>query len=219
MKAMYKVLNAATKIKDFESAIINNCQLELKGETYQIHDLEKLLHQIRPPTLSTKKSENTLAFFGHYTFLSNHHPSPFKIGDTTFKTMEQYLAYSRATISGKASIINKALKSEDPIHAKYILHSLRENQVEVWEDNVPSITLEGLRAKFDQNPTLRDKLLQTYPLTLGEASTNPRWGIGLELHDPEVLNHEKWTASANLLGRSLRENRQELHTKLRRATD
>lgn len=127
--------------------------------------------------------------------------------------MEHYLAFARVTLSDKTSLISKALKSKDPVQAKYILNSLKEDHVQEWDAKVATVALEGLRAKFHQNRHLKDKLLQTYPLTFGEASLNPRWGIGLDLNNPEVLNKEKWVPSGNLLGHSLMEIRQELREK------
>lgn len=213
MQVMYRVLRAASKIQEFQSAQINDYQLELNGKVYLVTDLENLPKRIRPSTLSTPKSDTTLVFFSRHAFLSNHHPSVFKVGQNTFNSMEQFLAFNKATLSGKPDLISKALKSQDPVQAKHILNALKEDHVQEWDEKVATIAMEGLRAKFKQNRSLKDKLCQTYPLTLGEASTNQRWGIGLELNDPDVLNQEKWSASGNLLGRSLMEIRQELMTK------
>lgn len=70
--------------------------------------------------------------------------------------------------------------------------------------------MEGLRGKFLQNPHLCDYLTNTGNLTIGEASTNPRWGIGMDLNNAEVLDGNKWLETGNLLGRSLMKLRKEL---------
>lgn len=75
---------------------------------------------------------------------------------------------------------------------------------------VEDVTLEGLRAKFGQNSQLKEYLLNTHNLYIGEASTNPRWGIGMELLDDNALDHTKWSPEGNLLGRSLMKVREEL---------
>lgn len=92
MQSMYRVLRAATKLKEFDSAKINDYQLELNGKVYQVTDLENLPKKIRPSTLLTPRSDSTLVFFSRHSFLSNHHPSTFKIGQNTFYSMEQFLA-------------------------------------------------------------------------------------------------------------------------------
>lgn len=51
-------------------------------------------------------------------------------------------------------------------------------------------------------------------LHLGEASTNSRWGIGMTLEDPDVLDTTKWKAEGNLLGNLLMTVRGELQQRL-----
>lgn len=209
MQAMYRVLKAAEKIKEFETAKINNYQLELNDKVYQVSDLEKLPFRIRPSTLSSPRSDTTMVFFSRHSFLSNHHMSTFKIGNFTYHSMEQFLAVKKATFARKQALLKKALKVKDPVQAKHVLNSLRDDRVEDWAAEVPTVAMEGLRAKFAQNRSLKDKLCKTFPLTLGEASKNPRWGIGMDISDHEALDQGKWIESGNLLGRSLMEVRQE----------
>lgn len=117
--------------------------------------------------------------------------------------MEQFLAYKRAKLSGQKLLIQKALRAQDPVEAKSILNALRSDHPEEWKKEVPTLVLEGLQAKFRQNPALAEYLRNTTPLTLGEASTNPQWGIGLALDNEHVLDKSKWNKQGNLLGRSL----------------
>lgn len=212
MQVMYRVLKAALKIKKYESATITNYQLELDGKTYQVSDLEKLPVQHRPSTLASPRSDSAMVFFTRHSFLSNHHPSQFKIGDDTFHSMEHYLAVKKASLTGNEAMINRAYKVSDPVQAKHVLNDLKGNQeiAKEWDNMVETVALEGLRAKFSQNKTLQDKLRKTKSLLLGEASTNLRWGIGMDLNNPDVLSEEKWSSTGNLLGRTLMQVRQEL---------
>lgn len=135
--------------------------------------------------------------------MSNHHLSDFKIDDKVYHSVEQYLAVTRVTLAKRPALISRARKAQDPVQAKHILDALKEDHKQEWDEKVEDVILRGLRAKFSQNRSLREKLSNTGKLKLGEASKNPRWGIGLELGDPEVLNQEKWLESGNLLGKSL----------------
>lgn len=209
---LYKVVKAASKVKEFESAQIRDYQLELNGETYQITELEKLPNQLKPSTLAAPSSGTTLAFFSRNSFLSNHYQSKFTIDGRIFHSMEQYLALQRAVLSGDNAMIKKARKAREPLQAKYILNSLKNDHQEEWERMVEEITLEGLRGKFSQDQELKSYLCSTHPLSLGEASTNPVWGIGMDLNDKEVLNQDKWIKGGNLLGRCLMEIRAEIMT-------
>lgn len=210
---LYKVVNAATKTKDYTNVRVHNYQLELDGKPYQISDLEELPPQIRPSTLSESRSDSHLVFFSCHSKLSNHHPSPFTIKGQKFESMEQFLATRRAELSGKEDVIQKAKEARDPIQAKYILNALHGDHQQEWDENIEEIAKEGLRAKFSQNPSLREHLHNTGKLILGEASTNARWGIGMDFNNKEVLDHSKWAMDGNLLGRSLMTIRAELSKK------
>lgn len=119
--------------------------------------------------------------------------------------MEQYLALQCAILAKNKSMIRKARSARDPLQAKHVLNTLKEDHQEEWAKMVEDITLEGLREKFSQNSVLKDYLCHTHPLVLGEASKNPTWGLGMDLKDEEVLNQTKWIPGGNLLGRCLME--------------
>lgn len=79
-----------------------------------------------------------------------------------------------------------------------------------WEDQCSSIIMEALRGKFLQNEHLSKYLRDTFPLTLGEASQDPVWGIGHKLFDDHAKIQDNWLDRGNLLGRSLMEIRNEI---------
>lgn len=73
-----------------------------------------------------------------------------------------------------------------------------------------TIIVRAVREKFQQNVPLADFLLDTYPRSLGEASKDSFWGIGLTLEDKDALDSGKWKAGGNLLGVTLKKIREEL---------
>lgn len=218
VQALYKVANAAWKIDEFKSATVRNFQLELNGKTYQITDLESVPERIRPSTLSSLRSDTHLVFFSKHTVFSNHFPSNFTIQGQSFATMEQFLALKRAEISGKEELIKRARGARDPVQAKRILTTLHSDHQEEWDNQVEELALEGLQAKFSQNTQCCSQLCATRNLVLGEASPNARWGIGMHLSDPDVMDSSKWLENGNLLGRSLMKLREELIVKDDRST-
>lgn len=207
---LYKVAKAASKLTQFHTAKVSNYQLELDGQCFLPSQLEALPFEIRPSTLAAPRSEQALSFFSCNTILSNHFPSKFLIDEQEYSSMEHYLAVKKARISERPPIIQKAIKSKDPKQAKYILNALKGDHDELWNKEVANIALEGLRAKFHQNQVLGHFLSETKDLQLGKASTNPRWGIGMTLEDPNVLDPTKWSKEGNLLGKLLMKVRGEL---------
>lgn len=210
IQTLYRIATAASKMESLGGIKVQDYQLIVNGVTYQITDLESLPEQLRPSTLATKKSDTHLVFFSKHTAFSNHFPSQFTLDNQQFGSMEHFLAFKRAELSGKEDLIQRAKNVKDPVQAKHILNILHNDQQERWTANVEELVMEGLRAKFLQNPHLCEYLTRTGNLTLGEASTNPRWGIGMDLNNPEVLNDTKWLEAGNLLGRSLMNLRKEL---------
>lgn len=203
LQILYRVLNAAQKTNQYQTAEVKNYKLYLDGSEYSAWELEEFPTPLWPSTLATKVSDNALVFYSKYSALSNHHPAPFEVRGWSYANTEQFLAYKRAKLSGQKSIIQKALRAQDPVEAKSILISLRSDHQEEWNQEVSTIALEGLQAKFRQNQALGNYLRSTSPLTLGEASTNPRWGTGLALQDDNAIDKSKWNKQGNLLGRLL----------------
>lgn len=210
VQALYKVAKAANASDDYQTARVRDYKLELDDQVFLPSELEMLPFDIRPSTLAAPRSETVLAFYTKYAVFSNHHPSIFYVDNQKFHSMEQFLAFRRAQLSEQQTLIQRASQAIDPVQAKYILSALREDNTQRWEEMVESVVMEGLEAKFRQNSSMRQYLCSTSPLTLGEASTNPRWGIGMLIDDKNILDLSKWSETGNLLGRSLMKLRSSL---------
>lgn len=219
IQQLYTVAKAAAKLPQFQSAKVVDYQLELDGIRYLPSQLESLPKEIRPSSLSSPRSESSLVFFTGQSILSNHHPSEFTLEGLKYFSMEQYLAVKRAKFSGQENLIQKALRARDPKFAKYLLNALKGDQDEEWYQGIEQVLLDGLRAKFFQNPTLKNFLMNTHHLQLGEASKDPRWGIGLTLDDENVLDQSKWLPQGNLLGNSLMTIREEIRAEISLTTE
>lgn len=214
-KSLYFTFKKAKSMRDqFTSVQLRGTKLVLDGNAFGVEDMDNLPIALRPASLATVSSESAVVFFGKASPLSNHHSSPFMLEGHQFANMEQYLAWSKAKISGKQDLITKALKLTNPVACKAILRELRQDNPEKWNEEVESVVLSGLRAKCTQNPTIATFLKDTHPKRLGEASYDKRWGIGLSLSNPEVLNTSKWPDTGNLLGSSLTKVRDELIAEL-----
>lgn len=210
LQILYRVQRAAIKSNQYQTAEVKNYKLYLDGEDFAAWELEELPIPFRPSTLATRESQDSLAFYSKHSPLSNHHPSPFEVRGRSYANMEQYLAYKKARLSGQKSFINRALLAHDPVEAKSILHALKTDHPEEWKKDISAIATEGLQAKFRQNSALEDYLCNTAPLTLGEASRNPQWGVGFTLDEEEIVDKSKWNKQGNLLGRLLMKVRNQI---------
>lgn len=109
-------------------------------------------------------------------------------------------------------MIRRALYAADPVKAKAVLNALSKDHQQEWDNDVGDIILDALRAKFSQNVILKNCLCATGQREIGEASLNERWGIGMTLDSPDILDVSKWNVNGNLLGKSLMRIRQECAT-------
>lgn len=203
------MVQEAKKCPDrYRQVAIRDFQLFLDGKFYGADELETLPDELRPSTISTPGNKQVVVFFGKDSKFSNHHYATFTVEGVAFTSIEQYLAFSRARISQRSDLAERAMASDDPVEAKRVLHLLREEpSQEEWETQRRDILFKGLLEKFSQNPDLREYLLSSEDRILGEASRNRVWGIGLTLTDRYKLNLRHWNGE-NLLGNTLMEVRQ-----------
>lgn len=141
---------------------------------------------------------------------SQWYPSEFKIKNVTYNCCEQYMMAQKALLFEDVVTYDMIMNSKSPAKQKALGRKVQSYNEDVWVKNRYNIVLEGNRAKFNQNPKLRDKLLQTGSLTLCEANPRDRiWGVGLDLNDVLIQDQSKWKG-LNLLGTVLMEVRSEL---------
>lgn len=179
---LYRVARAASSMEGFQSASIKEYALNLNGKLYSAKPLEQLPHPIRP-SLAVRMLDDTLVFFSKFCILSNHFLSTFKIQDREFHSVEHFLAWERAKISKQDHLIEKASK----------------NHIQEWQERRADIAAKALRAMFQQNRHLYDFLQHTGKRTLGEASRDPSWGVGMTLDDEHIIDTSKRTELGNLL--------------------
>lgn len=194
----------------FSNVSIRDFKIHINDTSYGVDELENLPKDLRPSVSSTPGNQQVVVFFGKESRFSNHHPSKFTIQETTYSSVEQYLADKRATLADRQDLRDKAMASDNPVEAKRVLNALHgDNSDDQWAYKRRDVLFDGLMAKFQQNEDLKKYLLSSDQRRLGEASRNKTWGIGLTLSDNGRLNPRNWTGD-NLLGTTLMEVRDRL---------
>ncbi len=181
-------------------------RLILRGKVYTLETLDTLPNWLSPFALSSKSNQETLVFFSALSPLSNFSPSVFHLNGTTFATCEHYYQYTKAVKLGDISAAAQILTEPDPAIAKRLgdkveMHA-RANKTpahQAWIQERDCVMLEGLLAKFSQNPHLATFLLDTGDTVLGEASPNDTyWGTGVPLKAEDACNQSTWKGSNRL---------------------
>ena len=97
----------------------------------------------------------------------------------------------------------------DPYQIKALGSRVKNFIEQKWQNNARQIAFDACHEKFMQNSLLLDVLKETGNKTIGEASTDPFWGVGKSLSHVDVLNEDLWTGD-NLLGNVLMALREQL---------
>ena len=86
----------------------------------------------------------------------------------------------------------QVMTAEDALDCKLIARDTVGYDERRWKEVAYQECYKGLFAKFEQNPSLRQVLLQTGEKTIVESSYDKLWGTGVPLSDPACLDKTKW---------------------------
>lgn len=136
-------------------------------------------------------------------YLSNWYISPFIMDGIDFSSLEKYMMYMKAIVFRDTTTAQKILNSDNPYEIKALGRLVCGYDEHYWNGVRQIIVYEGLRAKFEQNPDLSNRLKATGNALLAECALKDRiWGIGLTMNDPKRFDPTKWNGT-NLLGYAL----------------
>jgi len=146
--------------------------------------------------------------------LSNWHHSSFEYAGVYYNCAEQFMMYQKAMLFDDEPIAKEILATEDTFLMKQLGRKVHNYNDLLWRKLSYRIMYKGLKAKFLQNPELRETLLNTGNDILAECA--PRdfiWGIGMGKDNPDLQDTSKWRGS-NKLGILLMDVRSSLRGEL-----
>lgn len=148
-------------------------------------------------------------FFWNGPF-SNWYPSEFSLEGIRFTHMEQYMMWKKAMLFKDGETAMMILSAKHPKEQKGLGRQVRNFDRDKWNAECKKIVYDGCMAKFTQNKTLKQELLETGNTELVEAShTDKIWGIGLLQTDPLALDKTNWKGT-NWLGEILTQVRDDI---------
>jgi ribA/ribD-fused uncharacterized protein len=207
-KKLYPVMLAAQQHKCVSYITLDKLHVIHENDghmTFDVDSLHRLPPYCDPRFGTTRRSEETMVFFREPCPLSNFHPCSFVIEGQRYHSSEQYFQYKKAQLAKDEPSMNKILTAKTASACKYFGDNVRISN-SVWYKNNLTIMKQALHAKFSQNDSLKDFLLLTGNMRLGEASPRDKyWGIGIGLGDKDVLT-KQWPGK-NHLGHLLMELR------------
>lgn len=154
----------------------------------------------RPSKIDPDKS---VFFHGSNHIWSQWNYSPFKADGVLFYTCEQFMMFKKAALFADVKMMEYLMFEKDPRECKRLGRLVSGFSDAVWDSNCERIVFSGNVYKFTQNPSYLSKLLSNRHKEFIEASkTDKIWGVGLDEHDPKILDRSKWRGE-NKLGRCL----------------
>jgi ribA/ribD-fused uncharacterized protein len=139
-------------------------------------------------------------------------PSPRDPNETIeFQNCETYMMYHKALLFNDIDVANEILAcTNDPKTIKALGRKVKGFDDKTWNANKFTIVVDGNREKFNQNPELRQLLLETGTREIIEASPRDKiWGIGYGKANA-LKNKSRW--GQNLLGKAIMQVRSDLKT-------
>ena len=131
----------------------------------------------------------------------------FEVEGVQYHTAEQFMMASKARLFGDEEVFNEIMSADSPFDYKKLGRKIRGFDQELWDAHKYGIVVTGNKAKFGQNPDIREFLLSTGDAIIAEASPYDKiWGIGLKREDAQKGTVEQWLGE-NLLGCALMEVR------------
>lgn len=139
--------------------------------------------------------------------LSQWYDCWFEIDGVQYHTTEQYMMASKARLFGDDEVLQEIMLATSPLFYKKLGREVRGFEQVRWNEVKYDVVVNGNKAKFSQNPLLKEFLLSTGDVILAEASPYDRiWGIGLDAEHAKQGGVELWKGE-NLLGCALMETR------------
>jgi ribA/ribD-fused uncharacterized protein len=136
-------------------------------------------------------------------YLSNWYPSAITIYGKTFSSGEQAFMWAKADTFMDDEIKAQILLTDDPKKLKALGRKIKNFNEAVWSSIREDLMTEIVAAKFEQNPSLLDKLLSTGDAILAEANNYDKfWGCGLRASDSAINDTKNWPGK-NILGNIL----------------
>jgi ribA/ribD-fused uncharacterized protein len=160
-----------------------------------------------------ESTQEVVYFFGEKKkngYFSQFYPCEFiDENEIKYNCCEQFMMAMKAKVFKDETIMNKILEETSPIKIKKLGRLIKNFNEQIWDENKREIVFTGNYLKFNQNPELKEKLLETNGKQLAEASPYDKiWGIGIS--EKDARGGKEWKGQ-NLLGKALMEVREILN--------
>lgn len=178
----------------------------LNGTKYKLFENDSLPTEFALSKAKTVESQHGIFFHSESSYLSNFFPSAIWVDSQAYPTAEHLYQATKCQVVGELDLKIKVQSALTPLEAKKLADSVADTPE--WRNKREEVMTEVINIKFEQNPELSERLLNTGTANLYETTMNTFFGIGATLHSREVRDMS--FKGLNKLGNILQIKRDEL---------
>ena len=179
--------------------------LIIDGIRFSYSDIANLPYELTMEAVKVVDVMDGVAFQSEYAYLSNMYKTNIVYEGNTYKTSEHLYSAEYAKYHERLDLIESIIAAEDGFAAKRLIKHIKQN--DTWDNVKYKVMRKIIALKFEQNESIRDKLLATQGF-LYEATKDMDFGCGLTLGQIKDIN-KKGIKGKNMLGIILAEYRDE----------
>ena len=188
-----------------------NLNVKLRGSTiifddikYTYKDIESLPHGLTMEKAKIVNVSDGVAFQSHHAFMSNMFICLIKHEGIEYKSAEHFYSAEMARFHDRLDLIDDILGARDGYAAKRIVRSIKIK--DEWHITKIEIMKKIITSKFDQNDSLRDRLIQTKGFLYEATKADLDFACGFTLSQAKEISKNKITGKY-ILGELLVEYR------------
>ena len=193
-----RCLNAYARSMNLDSKFRGDAII-VDGIRYTHEDINKLPHEISLENAKIVEVQDGYAFQSEHAFLSSLYHCEFSFNDQKYHSSEQALHHVRADDNNQLELASKILETKTSREAMDLGKKVKTS--DEYKQTEPTLLMNIHRARFTQNPELRQKLVNLKG-NLYEATYHPVYGAGYSLAQRHLINKAN-TRGGNKLGLAL----------------
>ena len=192
-KVLKPIYNAAKRMEKFkQSTFLSRDKLIINGKAYTTEDVGSLESLIDMPNTCQRADTEKIVFQGCHSVYSNLHLVNFSIENIEYTSVEQFLQAGKAALFDDDHSHYKIMNCKNPYKIKKLGSRIRNYEPERWKKTMRGLCYKAMKAKFQQNSTLRGLLLNTGHKKIVESTAEPVWGNGMRLFDKNAMDETFW---------------------------
>ena len=192
-KRFRPILSAARQLEEYHGKCkLEGTELIIRGKKYSFENLSELPQNLNPEVVSSRQDATHYGFFGEFNPLSNFHPAVFTCDGTQYCHTEQFIQATKAAFANDSDSLDAILSSTSALKCKELGQTIKNYNVQEWNNKAKEMCYPGLLCKFQQNPGLAAFLKNTGDKTLLECCYDTVWGNGIPLSSDECIVTSKY---------------------------